>query len=123
VVEHVLQKHKPYRELRFVAGLIEYLGYVTLVFGWVFALWWLWSANHGGVNPHSAVVVLVGKDLFRVVSEYLVVAFALACTVAGIVIVAAGQIYKVFLDIRDDVHETMRLTQRLEIIASEADKT
>jgi hypothetical protein len=86
---------KPYRELRIMAWLLEYLGLVLILLGIGAALYLedlpvYWRIGIG------AVVVL-----------------------AGVVVAAAGQIYAAFLDIRDDVHAMMQSTRRIELLTKE----
>lgn len=86
---------KPYRELRIMAWLLEYLGLVVIIVGVGAALYLEDLPSWWRVGIGTIVVM------------------------AGVVLAAAGQVYAAFLDIRDDIHTMMQSTRRIELLNKE----
>jgi hypothetical protein len=86
---------KPYGSLRFIAWLFEYCGVVIIMLTWVSVGYWF---AYGSDDFH----LMLNKDLDA--APFLVLVYGFAASLVGVFIIAAGQMIKLFLDIRDDVH-------------------
>jgi hypothetical protein len=109
-IKIIQREPKPYEALRIVSGFIVLFGWVIIIVGWITAF---------------SVGDLFGKSLAQFVSDSgpfsltrnfsFLVSFVLGSfsTIQGLFMIAAGQVFMVLLDIRNDTHTTMRLVARL----------
>lgn len=97
---------RPYNALRFTSGLIITLGWVTIIAGWAFVLFW-WTAANATYQMVSDVSIN-NPYLFSNISASVAIFIGLFSTVMGVLVIGAGQVYAVILDIRDDMNTTMQ---------------
>jgi hypothetical protein len=110
---------KPYGSLRFIAWLIEYIGFVIIILSWVGVAYWFISLQ--GVY-RSVDVDAASRSLMTALNSTvtcIVLGAGLVGNFVGILVIAYGQVIKVFLDIRDDVHVGLKDVRRIAFIAKE----
>jgi hypothetical protein len=92
---------RPYQALRFISALVMGGGWVIIIMGWALVI--LYYALGAGVLVSQSTL-----DGFPVISPYIPFIFLFLDTLIGVIVIGAGQVYAVILDIRDDMHTTMQ---------------
>jgi len=119
-IKSMEKEPRPYSALRFTSALIIGIGWTVIIISWIAVLLWYTLVNTTFQKVSSGLVF----DPFLVsltmdVTIYISFGCGVIGTVMGILMIATGEIYSVFLDIRDDTHVTMRLIRRFGLMLSE----
>ena|SRR5689334_421128 len=85
---------KPYGSLRFIAWLFEYCGVVIIMLTWVSVGYWF---AYGSEEFH-----LMLTERFDA-APFIVLVSGFGGSLVGVFVLAAGQLIKLFINIRDDV--------------------
>lgn len=100
-IEEIENAPRPYSALRFVSGMIIVCGWMMILFGWIFTLWWFTALNSEYQNAEPPAFISSVPSYFSLI-------YMFANTLLGLIVIGAGQLYLVILDMRDDIHATMQ---------------
>jgi hypothetical protein len=103
-IERIDNEPLPYTALRFISTLIIIGGWIIIIGGWAFILFWATVMN----STFQQVEGVDGSFLVQKIPPFLLVVAGFINTLIGILVIGAGQIYAVILDIRDDMNATMQ---------------
>ncbi len=105
-VKRIEQEPNPYNALRIASGFIVFFGWLVIIFGWIFAM------MIGSIFMETIASVTGPYSLARNQSYLVSFIIGMISTIQGLFMIAAGQVFLALLDLRNDMHATMRMVRR-----------